>query len=194
MGRAGNVAIAKVQHPFGREANGHPVLPVVCPSLAGFGARSRVTTDNALASVKRYLCVAIDLFSRCVAGWSARSRLTTDLAMRALPMAVWRQQPTGKVMLHLDQGSQFTSRKRQTFLRQHDLDPSMSRRGPGSPRHFSFGPQPTVIHGHNSAGKSNFPGTTSSAFFSRSSRDFPGRRSAFVRVLQRIQFPQHESQ
>ena len=76
-----------------------------------------------------YLCVVIDLFSRRVVGWSAQSRMTTDLALQAMLMAVWRRKPDGKVMVHSDQGSQFTSREWQTFLRQHGLEPSMSRRG-----------------------------------------------------------------
>lgn len=76
-----------------------------------------------------YLCVVIDLFSRRVVGWSAQSRITTDLALQALLMAVWRRKPEGKVMVHSDQGSQFTSREWQTFLHQHNLEPSMSRRG-----------------------------------------------------------------
>ncbi|WP_088649382.1 IS3 family transposase [Marinibacterium profundimaris] len=76
-----------------------------------------------------YLCVVIDLYSRRVVGWSAQSRMTTDLALQALLMAEWRRKPTGRVMVHSDQGSQFTSREWQTFLRQHDLEPSMSRRG-----------------------------------------------------------------
>lgn len=76
-----------------------------------------------------YLCVVIDLFSRRVVGWSAQSRMTTDLALQALLMAVWRRKPDRKVTVHSDQGSQFTSREWQTFLRQHGLEPSMSRRG-----------------------------------------------------------------
>lgn len=76
-----------------------------------------------------YLCVVIDLFSRRVVGWSAQSRMTKDLALQALLMAVWRRKPAGTVTVHSDQGSQFTSREWQTFLRQHDLEPSMSRRG-----------------------------------------------------------------
>lgn len=76
-----------------------------------------------------YLCVVIDLFSRRVVGWSAQPRMTTDLALQALLMAVWRRKPAGKVTVHSDQGSQFTSREWQTFLHQHDLEPSMSRRG-----------------------------------------------------------------
>jgi putative transposase len=76
-----------------------------------------------------YLCVVIDLCSRRVVGWSAQSRMTTDLALQALLMAVWRRKPAGQVMVHSDKGSQFTSREWQTFLRQHKLEPSMSRCG-----------------------------------------------------------------
>ncbi|MDB5660491.1 MAG: integrase core domain protein [Cypionkella sp.] len=76
-----------------------------------------------------YLAVVIDLFSRRVVGWSMQSRITTDLALQALLMAVWRRKPKHRVMIHSDQGSQFTSREWQSFLRQHNLDASMSRRG-----------------------------------------------------------------
>lgn len=76
-----------------------------------------------------YLSVVIDLFSRRVVGWSMQSRMTTDLALQALLMAVWRRKPRNKVTIHSDQGSQFTSREWQSFLRQHNLDASMSRRG-----------------------------------------------------------------
>ncbi|SMX34615.1 Integrase core domain protein [Actibacterium lipolyticum] len=76
-----------------------------------------------------YLCVVIDLFSRRLVGWSVQSRMTTDLALQALLMAVWRRKPGSRVTVHSDQGSQFTSREWQLFLRQHNLAPSMSRRG-----------------------------------------------------------------
>jgi putative transposase len=76
-----------------------------------------------------YLAVVIDLFSRRVVGWSAQPRMTTDLALQALLAAVWRRKPKSKVMIHSDQGSQFTSREWQQFLSQHNLDASMSRRG-----------------------------------------------------------------
>ncbi|MEO0764664.1 MAG: IS3 family transposase [Pseudomonadota bacterium] len=76
-----------------------------------------------------YLCIVIDLFSRRVVGWSAQSRMTTDLALQALLMSVWRRKPDGRVTVHSDQGSQFTSREWVTFLSQHNLEPSMSRRG-----------------------------------------------------------------
>ena len=76
-----------------------------------------------------YLAVVIDLFSRRVVGWSMQSRMTTDLALQALLSAVWRHKPKTKVMIHSDQGSQFTSKEWQAVLGKHNLDASMSRRG-----------------------------------------------------------------
>ena len=55
--------------------------------------------------------------------------MTTDLALQALLAAVWRRKPKARVMIHSDQGSQFTSREWQVFLSQHNLEPRMSRRG-----------------------------------------------------------------
>jgi putative transposase len=44
-------------------------------------------------------------------------------------MAVWRRKPENKVLIHSDQGSQFTSMDLASFLKPHDLEHSMSRRG-----------------------------------------------------------------
>lgn len=76
-----------------------------------------------------YLAVVIDLFSRLVVGWSMKSRITTDLVLDALLMALWRRKPRDKVLIHSDQGSQYTSHEWQTFLKHHKLESSMSRRG-----------------------------------------------------------------
>ncbi|MEO9574643.1 MAG: IS3 family transposase [Roseobacter sp.] len=76
-----------------------------------------------------YLAVVIDLFSRRVVGWSMQSRMTADLALQALLAAVWRRKPRQEVMIHSDQGSQFTGREWQSFLGKHNLVASMSRRG-----------------------------------------------------------------
>lgn len=56
-----------------------------------------------------YLAVVIDIYSRRVVGWSMQNRQTTDLVLQALLMAVWRRKPRSKVLIHSDQGSQFTS-------------------------------------------------------------------------------------
>ena len=76
-----------------------------------------------------YLTVMIDLFSRRIVGWSMQSRMTTVLALQALLSAVWRRKPKTKVMIHSDQGSQFTSKEWLSFLSKHNLCASMRRRG-----------------------------------------------------------------
>jgi putative transposase len=76
-----------------------------------------------------YLAVVIDLYSRRVVGWSMQSRQTTDAVLQALHMAVWRRKPKQRVLIHSDQGSQFTSMDWAAFIRAHNLEHSMSRRG-----------------------------------------------------------------
>lgn len=76
-----------------------------------------------------YLAVVVDLFSRKVVGWSMHSQISKDIVLNALLMAVWRRQPKKQVMVHSDQGSQYTSHDWQTFLKTHGLQGSMSRRG-----------------------------------------------------------------
>ena len=76
-----------------------------------------------------HLAVVIDLYSRRVVGWSMQNRQTTDLVLQALLMAVWRRKPKGKVLIHSDQGSQFTSMDWASFLKAHNPEHSMSRRG-----------------------------------------------------------------
>jgi putative transposase len=76
-----------------------------------------------------YLAVVVDLFSRQVVGWSMGSRIDTRLVLDALLMALWRRQPKQAVTVHSDQGCQFTGHEWQTFLRDHNLISSMSRRG-----------------------------------------------------------------
>ena len=76
-----------------------------------------------------YLALVIDLFSRRVVGWSLQARQTTNVVLQALLAAVWRRKPKDRVLVHPDQGSQFTSMEWASFLKHHDLQPSMSRRG-----------------------------------------------------------------
>jgi len=76
-----------------------------------------------------YLAVVIDLYSRRVIGWSMQSRQTAGVVLQALLMAVWRRKPKNKVLIHSDQGSQFTSMDWASFLKAHNLEHSMSRRG-----------------------------------------------------------------
>ncbi|HCI0257618.1 IS3 family transposase [Escherichia coli] len=76
-----------------------------------------------------YLAVVVDLFSRKIIGWSMQSRMTKDIVLNALLMAIWRRNPQKQVLVHSDQGSQYTSHEWQSFLKSHGLEGSMSRRG-----------------------------------------------------------------
>jgi putative transposase len=76
-----------------------------------------------------FLAVVIDLYSRRVVGWSMNGRMQTSLVLNALLMAVWHRKPSSEVIVHSDQGSQFNSDEWKAFLKAHNLQPSMSRRG-----------------------------------------------------------------
>jgi putative transposase len=76
-----------------------------------------------------YLAVVVDLFSRRVIGWSMQQRMTKELVLDALLMAVWRRKPKHRVVVHSDQGSQYTSHDWSSFLKSNNLEGSMSRRG-----------------------------------------------------------------
>jgi len=76
-----------------------------------------------------YLAVIIDLYSRRIIGWSMQSRMHMDLVLSAFLMAVWRRKPKSKVIIHSDQGRQFTRYEWQKFLKANNLEASMSRRG-----------------------------------------------------------------
>ena len=76
-----------------------------------------------------YLCIVIDLFSRRVVGWAVRSRQTSELAVQALLTAIRRRKPGPGLLIHSDQGAQFTCREWAAFPREHNLEHSMSRRG-----------------------------------------------------------------
>jgi len=76
-----------------------------------------------------YLGVIIDLFSRQVIGWSMSDRINTDLILNAITMAIWRRKPKNQVIVHSDQGCQYTSYDWQSMLEANNLTVSMSRRG-----------------------------------------------------------------
>ena len=71
----------------------------------------------------------MDLFARKVVGWSMKPTLAKELVVDALLMAVWRRKPQHQVLVHSDQGSQYGSDAWLRFCKEHNLQPSMSRRG-----------------------------------------------------------------
>jgi len=76
-----------------------------------------------------YLAVVMDLYSRRIIGWSMKPTLAKEIVLDALLMAVWRRKPKHDVIIHSDQGSQYSSDEWNRFCQTHGLLPSMSRRG-----------------------------------------------------------------
>lgn len=76
-----------------------------------------------------YLATVIDLFSRRVVGWSMDKNMDKHLVIRALLMAVYQRRPIKSVLVHSDQGGQYGSADYLAFMKEHNLVPSMSRRG-----------------------------------------------------------------
>lgn len=76
-----------------------------------------------------YLAVVLDLYNREVVGWSMSRSLETSLVLDALDGAMKKVGPDAEVIFHSDRGSQYASEAYRNFLENHDIKPSMSRKG-----------------------------------------------------------------
>ena len=76
-----------------------------------------------------YLAVVLDLFSRRVVGWAMAATFDSGLVEQALSMALLRRKPEAGLLHHSDRGCQYTSEAYQRFLKAHDIQVSMSRKG-----------------------------------------------------------------
>ena len=76
-----------------------------------------------------YLAVVLDLCSRAVVGWSMANHMRAELVTQALTMAIGQRQPTAGLIMHTDRGSQYGADSYRQLLRQHGIEPSMSRTG-----------------------------------------------------------------
>ncbi|PHI29059.1 IS3 family transposase [Budvicia aquatica] len=76
-----------------------------------------------------YLAAVVDLYSRKVVGWDVAKTMTAELALRALRLAKLLRQPKGKVLVHSDQGSQYTSSEWRDYAKDNGVELSQSRRG-----------------------------------------------------------------
>lgn len=79
---------------------------------------------------KRYNCSIIDLHDRSIIASITGKEITSDLAIRTLQKAI-KSQPTikNKIILHSDQGSQYTSKVFIEFCKSVNITQSMSKAG-----------------------------------------------------------------
>ena len=76
-----------------------------------------------------YLAVFIDIYSRKVIGWSMGNRMKDTLVMDAFMQAYGKEHPESGLIVHTDQGSQFTGGKFRMLLVKYGAIHSNSRKG-----------------------------------------------------------------
>lgn len=91
---------------------------------------SDFTYINLSNGVTRYNCSIIDLYDRSIVSSVNGKWINTALALKALDKALKSQGPiNGELILHTDQGSQFTSLEFIEYCRKNNIIQSMSRAG-----------------------------------------------------------------
>jgi transposase InsO family protein len=96
------------------------------PDLAWAGDITYIDTTDGW----RYLAVWMDLHSRRIIGWALGETLESSLVTEALERAFGcRSVNLDELMIHTDQGSQYTSKEFQKRLVDKEITCSMSRKG-----------------------------------------------------------------
>ena len=78
---------------------------------------------------KRYNCSIIDLYDKSVLATLNSKRIDAELAIQTLQIALDRNPVKGKIILHSDQGSQYTSRAFTEFCEGKGIQQSTSKAG-----------------------------------------------------------------
>ncbi|WP_071837818.1 IS3 family transposase [Hymenobacter norwichensis] len=76
-----------------------------------------------------YLATWLDRYSRKVVGWDVRESMPEDLVIEALRRALAVRQPAPGLIVHSDQGSQYSATNFKALVTRYGAVQSMSRRG-----------------------------------------------------------------
>jgi putative transposase len=100
-------------------------LKASIPNKVWLGDMTYISTKGGIL----YLAVNIDIFARKIVGCPMSSRLQDKLVIDCFLQACGKEQPQPGWIVHTDQGSQNTSSRYQSTLRQVGARSSMSRKG-----------------------------------------------------------------
>jgi len=99
---------------------------VMAPNQVWAGDITYVATDEGWL----FLAIFLDIFTRKVVGFSCDDNMQTELILKALEMALGRQDvEDGQLLAHSDRGSQYASDAFTSRLRLAGIIASMSRKG-----------------------------------------------------------------
>lgn len=76
-----------------------------------------------------YLAVFLDIYSRKIVGWSMDTRMKEKLVIDAFNQAYEREHPDKGLVVHTDQGSQYTGAAFRSLLKSYGAIASNSRKG-----------------------------------------------------------------
>jgi len=76
-----------------------------------------------------YTAIVKDLCTKDIVGYAMGDRMTKELVIKAMQMAIRRENPSPGLIFHSDRGSQYCSNDYQQLLEINHIRPSMSRKG-----------------------------------------------------------------
>lgn len=76
-----------------------------------------------------YLSVFLDTYTRKCVGFSIAEHMRNELVIRSLEEAIQKEQPKSNVIIHSDQGAQYTSSDFLEYIHEHQFITSNSRKG-----------------------------------------------------------------
>jgi putative transposase len=114
-----------------REREGRPSADLVQRDFRALGPNRLWVSDITFVPTKLgflYLAIVLDTWSRKIVGWAMANHLRAELVLDALEMAIGQRRPRG-VVLHSDQGSQYTSLAFGMRCKEAGVRPSMGSVG-----------------------------------------------------------------
>lgn len=97
------------------------------------GPRQILSTDITYIWTKQdgwcYLSTIMDRYTKKILAWDLGKRMTEDLVIKTFNKVIAQQELPSEVILHSDQGSQYTSKAYEALLKAHQVKHSFSRKG-----------------------------------------------------------------
>ena len=134
MKELGLRSVTRRKKPEYRKGNTHRVFPNLLNQNFKADKRNQIwCTDFTYLllsnGVIRYNCTIIDLYDRSVIASLNGDHITAELAIDTVKIAIKRHKPEKRLILHSDQGRQFTSKEFSDFCQKKNIQQSMSRAG-----------------------------------------------------------------